>query len=202
MMPETGNTNTSATGGYLLPAPPIPYPGNLTFKQFLQTMFVGISGLPGDLVRGKWQKNPPKEPDVDVNWLAIGLGDNAPDANAYVGVNSQGGNVFYRHEELEILCTFWGPEADEVASLTRDGFQLGQNRDAMNLASMGFKGTSPAHRVPDLVNERWIDRYEMSVYLRRERIRTYPILTFLSASGSLVNDQGIKHLAWKTVLNP
>jgi hypothetical protein len=196
------NTNTSATGGYLLPTHSSPYPGGLTFKQFLQSMFVGLSGLPCDLVRGKWQPNPPKDPDIYVNWLALGLGDNAPDANAYVGVNSEGGNVFYRHEELEILCTFWGPEADEISSITRDGFQISQNRDALNSANMGFKGTSPAHRVPDLVNERWVDRYEMSVFLRRERIRAYPILTFVSASGNIENDQGIHSVAWKTVLNP
>lgn len=297
-------SNTSATGGYLSPAPSNPYPGGLSFKQFLQTVFVGLSGLPPDLVRGKWQPNPPKNPDIDVNWLAIGLGVNKPDANAFVGVSpatkavgyvkllqnptanvtvtingviitfvtgtpsgnqvqigvdvetttqslwsflslssdvnlvlatyfvyatqitltsvatgtngnsftlatssdviglsgstlTGGGvntNVFQRHEDLEVQCSFYGPDADDIASSVRDGFQLGQNREALGLANMGFVGTSSARRVPDLVNERWIDRFEMSVFLRRERLRVYPILTFTSVSGVIVNDVGVRPL--------
>jgi len=176
--------NTSAAGGYLIPAPSAPF-GSLTFKQFLQTVFVGISGLPFNLVRPKWEINPAKQPDVTVNWLAIGLHVNKPDANAFLGVNSDGSNNTQRHEELEIDCSFYGPDADDVASLTRDGFQVPSNLEALRSVNMGFAGTNSALRVPDLVNERWVDRYEMTVVLRREIFRTYPLLTFLSANGTI-----------------
>lgn len=287
------NNNTSATGGYLLPSPQPPLPQNLTFKQFLQTVFVGLSGLDPDLVRPRWQPNPPKQPDIFTNWLAIGIVGIEPDANAYLGMvpttnasgtlqvklnpkdqntvtlngvtitfvniiggsnqvligtlpvhtaeNLQaflstsviaglsvanytllgnvititakdagpsgndftlstvgqailfsgatltGGGVFVsmsqRHEELEIQCAFYGPDCEEYSSKVRDGFQITQNLEALRSANMGFKGTSRAIQVPDLVNERWVDRFEMSVFLRREIIRTYQILPLLSVDG-------------------
>lgn len=299
------NTNTSATGGYLLPAKQFPLPGNLSFRQFLQQIFVGLSGLPGDLVRPRWQPSPPKQPDIFINWLAIGITEVKPDANAYLGVlpftfaqgtveilcNPQpldtltmngvvitfvsalttgnqvligttaivtttnlqaflsqssissltiaaytqdsnvititysvsgavgnsytlakspsraiwlsgstltgGGtqvNTTQRHEELTIGCSFYGPEAPEYCNIVRDSFQIPQNLEGLRSVNMGFMGTDTAMQVPDLVNERWVERFEMSVHLRREIIRSYPILTLVSASGTITADlsQGTK----------
>lgn len=172
-------TNTSATGGYLQPVNQNPFPNGLNFRKFLQTVFVGISGLSPGLVRPSWQKNTPKQPDIDTNWLAIALKQNKADANAFSGPNSNGENITQRMEDLEIGCTFYGPDSMDVASLTRDGFQIPQNLEALTTAHMGFVSATDALHVPDLVNERWVDRYEMSVFLRREVLRSYPILTFL-----------------------
>lgn len=302
------NTNTSATGGYLFPAQPPPLPANLTFKQFLQTVFVGLSNLSGDLVRPSWQPNPPKQPDLYTNWMAIGITSVTPDDNAFVGTlpstqaqgfiqlvcNAQpnntltlngtlitfvsstptgnqvligttaaitannleafltassdvnlsaasysvdsnivtitaatsgaagnsytlassgsavklsgvtltgGGvqvNTMQRHEELEIQCSFYGPDCEEISSIVRDGFQITQNLEALRSVNMGFKGTDKAMQVPDLVNERWIDRFIMNVYLRREILRSYQILPLASASGIITGNlsQGTKTVPW------
>ncbi len=183
--PPPANTDTSATGGYLLPAAPTPLPGELTLEQFLQTVFVGISGLPGDLVRPKWQIEPPKQPDVYVNWLAIGLNEDNADTFAYNSVNSGGMNVFQRMEALSVQCSFYGPNSLDYARATRDGFQIGQNREALQSASMDFVSTSGLTRAPDIVNERWVDRWEMVVSLRAEILRVYPILNLVSVTGTL-----------------
>lgn len=192
--------NNSSTGGYLVPSSTASLPGGLTFKQFLQTVFVGISGLDGTLVRPKWQKNPPKEPDVDVNWMAIAMVVNKGDANAYVGLDVNGNNTTQRHEDLEIQCSFYGPDADDISSLVRDGFQIQQNLEALRAANMGFVATNQGMQVPDLVNERWRGRIEMSVFLRREILRVYPILTMVSASGKIHSVVGNEPylLDWQT----
>lgn len=195
------NSNNSSTGGYILPAPPAPLPSNLTFKQFLQTAFVGISGLDPTLVRPKWEINPAKQPDVGINWLAIGIGTKRSNYNIYNGsavVNSQIVNVSSRHEDIEVKCSFYGPNSDDYVDVVVDGFQIQQNLEALATAFMGFVYTSEAIRVPDFVNERWIDRYEMSVFLRRERLRTYPILTFSSVSGTIesIVSGNPKTVAW------
>lgn len=286
----------SSTGGYLLPAPLAPLPANLTFKQFLQQVFVGVSGLPGDLVLPRWQTNPPKQPDLLTNWMALAATVSTPDANAYVGVSlptyatgtvqlrcnpisgetvtvngvlitfvttlttgnqvligttsittasnlkiflsssilsgiilatytvlsnvvtitavlvgssgndftlssvgrgvlvsgdtltggNTNGNITQRHEDIQVDCAFYGPDCWEYSGIVRDGFQIPQNLEGLRSVNMGFVGTSQAMHVPDLIHERWVDRFEMSVFLRREVMRSYPILSLVSVSGFIV----------------
>jgi len=45
-----------------------------------QALVVGITGLPGTLVRPRWQPVPPTQPSVTTNWAAIGVTTNAADA--------------------------------------------------------------------------------------------------------------------------
>ncbi len=175
--------HNSSTRGYMRPTTTQKLPGNLTLNQFLQTVLVGISGLDGPLVRPSWQIAPPKQPDIAVNWLAFGINRNVPDANAYVGMDADGNTTTQRHEELEILCSFYGPDAFDISSLVRDGFQIQQNLEALRAANMGFKETTPALQMPDLINERFVQKIVMSIYLRREIQREYPILSITSANG-------------------
>lgn len=168
---------------YILPVSTEPLPRNLTLTQFIQTVFVGITGLPGNLVRPKWQVEPPKQPDLSVNWMALGVDVAAPDANAYVDTNTDGAVVSQRHETLEISSDIYGPDALEIAGLIRDGFQIPTNLEALFYANMGFVEVSPMRHIPDLINERFINRVVMSTFIRREIQRVYPIPTVLSASG-------------------
>ncbi len=170
---------------YILPTHTTPLPRGLNLTQFIQTVMVGVSGLPGILVRPKWQVDPPKQPDIGVNWMAIGIETLTPDANGYVGVNEDEATVSQRHEAIDVSCHIYGPDALENADLIRDGFQVPPNLEALRSADMGFVETSTARHLPDLVNQRWINRYIMNVILRREVRRVYPILTFLSARGTI-----------------
>lgn len=179
-------SNTSATGGYLLPATTQNLPdGVLTLEQFIQTVIVGISGYDPKLVRPKWQVAPPKQPDIDTDWIAYAISINTGDANAYVEIYSDGAYNLTRQEALEIGLSFYGPNAQENISAFRDGFQIQQNLEAMRAAKIGFTGFGPALHGPDLVNERWVDRYETSLFLVRQVLRGYQILSFASASGTI-----------------
>ncbi len=170
---------------YVLPVSTQPLPRSLNLNQFIQTVFVGITGLDGKLVRPNWQVAPPKSPDLDVNWMAFGVTSLAPDANGYVGVNQAGATVTQRHETLEVACSLYGPAADVTYGLIRDGFQIPNNLESLRAANMGFVEVTQAQHIPDLVNERFINRLTMSVILRREIQRIYPILTVLSARGTI-----------------
>lgn len=178
-------SNTSATGGYLLPPPPGAFPGNLSLTQFLQTVLVGVSALDGTLVRARWQPDPPKQPDLFVDWLSFAVTEDDSDTFAYDTIQDDGSYLLMRMESLTLQCTFAGPNSLEYAKFVRDNFQLNQNRAALQAVKMDFVSTGPITRVPDLVNERWRDRWELSVYLRREILRTYPVLSFASASGTV-----------------
>lgn len=191
-------SNNSASGGYLSPSTTNPLPSGQTFQQFLQTVFVGISGLPDVNVRPRWQKNPPKEPDVDTDWLAFGVTDVDSDTFSYNYRDNAGVNVTQRQEELPLQVALYGPNALDNATLLRDGFQIPQNLEALRAAKMGFGYSSRVSHVPDLVNELWRDRYEITIYLRRQVMRSYPILTFVSASGSIeaVVSGNLKTIPW------
>lgn len=188
------------TPGYVLPTSTVQPPRHLTLIQFIQTVLVGVSGLPGPLVRPNWQRDPPANPDIDVTWMGIELETSAPDANGYLGTNAAGVTTYQRQEQLEIACQIYGPDAFETAGLIRDGFQIPQNRYALTGAKMGFVEASTARHVPDLVNERFIDRWVMSVILRRQIQSVYAIPTLLSASGNIHTVLGTEEylLAWET----
>ncbi len=170
---------------YVLPSSTVALPSGLTLTQFLQTVFVGISGLPGNFVRPNWQIEPPKQPDIDVNWMAFGINVASPDANAYVAIDEDQNGISQRHEILDIGCSIYGPEALETYGLLRDGFQIPQNLEALNLANMGFIEVGPGQKIPDLVNGRWFNRVQTNIFIRREIQRVYAIPTLISAHGSI-----------------
>lgn len=180
---------TTATGGTLLPNPLAPAldttPPGLTFVQFIQGLLVGLSGFPGTLVRPEWQQEPPKQPDINTNWLAFGLGSVTPDNNAYVGIDSDNTPLLQRNELIPIVVSVYGPDAYNNIGLIRDGFQLTQNLTSMRTANVGFAYDTPAQHLPDFFNERWYERWRTEFFIRRQIQRTYPLLSFLSANGTI-----------------
>src|ERR1700689_2042691 len=113
--------NTSASGGYLLPAQNSALPNRLTFVQFLQTVLVGVSGLPGDLCRPDWQPAPPKQPDLGIDWMGFGILRQKPNIYSYVGTDANGVTTTQRHQDIELQLQIYGPNCLDNASLIQDG---------------------------------------------------------------------------------
>lgn len=181
--------NTSATGGYLAPEG-TPAPAEDTdLEDVLQGMVSGISGLPGKFVRPSWQKKPPKQPEPDTNWCAIGVHEKKTVANPALDHkgSDEGHDQYQMHEELNILCTFYGPQAQGYASILRDGIFIPQNSEAVNALNMSFVGASDIRPVPELVNQQWIRRYDLFIQMRRQVVRIYPVLNILSAPITLAD---------------
>lgn len=179
--------NNSASGGFLQPIPQPPTldtsPPGLTLIQFFQTLLVGLSAFPGTLVRPSWQAEPPKQPDICVNWLAFGINNVNPDFNAYVGLDADNNATMQRNELVQLSVSIYGPDSYDNLGLIRDGLQLTENLASLRQANIGFAYDSQARHLPDLINARWVDRWQMDLFFRRQIQRSYPILTFLSASG-------------------
>lgn len=188
------------TIAYITPTSTEPLPGGLTLNQFIQTVLVGISGLINTLVRPMWQVEPPKQPDLAVNWMGFGVAVSAPDANSYLDQDEDEDTVSQRHETLEVSCAIYGPDAMEIAGVLRDGFQVPQNLEGLRAANMGFVEVGPARHVPDLINERFFNRVQLSIFLRREIQRIYPVPFLLSAEGTIhtVTDGEEYLLDWET----
>ncbi len=188
---------------YLKPKPggSVPkFPGTLNLTQFIQTVIVGVSGLDGALVRPAWQMNPPKQPDIDQNWIGFGVDLLTPDTFQYLGMDAAGVATTQRQEGVEVGLSIYGPDGLEIAGLIIDGLQIPQNLEALRAANMGFQESTQPRQVPDLVNERWIPRVQLGLKLRRQITRTYPIVSILSASGRIHSVVGNEEylLDWST----
>jgi hypothetical protein len=165
-------------------------------EHFLQQLITGIVGLPSNMVRPRWQELPPKAPERTVDWCAIGIVEETPDANAafvhygYSPQNQLGYSEMQRHEELEIMASFYGPHCRGNAHLLRDGLSVAQNRESMFLNGMGFVASGTVRQASELVNIAWRRKYDFDFWIRHVSIRYYPVRNLLTAHGTIIKDNG------------
>ncbi|WP_040670966.1 phage neck terminator protein [Rhodanobacter fulvus] len=179
--------NDSTTAGYLAPT------GTVVADDALEDIFtgmvVGIAGIAAGLVRPRWQTNPPPIPAASVNWCAIGITTTTPDANAAIshspGLDGEGIDNLLRHEDIEVMASFYGPQGQANGLRLRDGLQIAQNRDTLALAGVSFVSAGILRNAPDLANQQWIRRYDLLLTFRRAVARTYNIRNLQSADGNV-----------------
>lgn len=179
--------NTSATGGYLIPvtAPD----DDDAFLDFLQEVIVGITGLPGDLVRPSYQPDPPLRPAIDVDWCGFYVTNQNAQGHTYLGVNEDGlSSRMVRHEDFELFVRMYGPNCGKMAGMLRDGLELSQNREQLYLAGMSYRDYSGIVKLPELVNELWYSRADITLSMSRELNRDYSVLSFVAAQGLIVTE--------------
>ena len=185
--------NSSATGGYLTQTSSSI--DGQALRRFLQSVIVGVTGLNATLVRPMWQQNPPPVPSIDVDWCGFAIMTQRPEKGAFHEQLDAGGATLLRHEELDLLCAFYGPNCLVNAGLLRDGLELiAQNREQLFLAGMGINGFSDITHAPELVNDRFFDRADITMTIQREIRRSYDILHFVGASGNVTANRGIESL--------
>lgn len=177
-------TNTTATGGYLLPDPTVGTEDDF-LEDVLGDVVAGICDLPRNMVSPRWQPEPPAWPDPSVNWCAVGVTQSVGDWGAteeHYG-EGDGHSIVTRHETLVVVASFYGPNSFSKATMLRDGLQLSQNRDELSVAGMSVTEAIDIVTAPVLLSEKWTRRYDLTLRLRRAIRRTYPVLNLLSAQG-------------------
>lgn len=178
--------NDSSTGGYLVPSSPAPIE-DAALEDVIQGIVVGITGLPGTMVRPRWQPTPPKQPPPATNWCAIGITRTYGETYAYIGHSGvgNGSDTLQRHYSLDLLASFYGPSGQLYAGLFRDGLLIEQNREVMAANGMALYEAREIIAAPELTNTQWIRRFDVPFTLRRQVNRTYPVLNLLSAEGTI-----------------
>jgi hypothetical protein len=194
--PASGMTDSS-TGGFLTPASsPAPLEGD-GLNTFVQPIIVGLTGLPGPMVRPAFQSEPPDAPDGGQAWAAFRYTSRRADTFPYVQHNAagNGSDTLRRHEEIDILVSFYdlgtSGLADYYAALLRDGFAISQNLEVLRAAGMGFISCGDMTTVPMIVKQRWLYRVDLPFSIRREIVRTYSVLNILSATATLKTNSGV-----------
>jgi hypothetical protein len=190
--------NDSSTGGYIVDVPPPPASVE-DFQSALQVALTALSGLPGNLVRPRWQPVPPAQPPADVTWVAIGVtmveADEYPFFEHVGGVTLSGATapgytIMQRHQTITVVATFYGPQADAVAAQVRDAFYVPQNYEGLAQVGLKLRTIHDLQRVPELMNQQYIDRADLRMEFRALSLRTYPIRDLDGADFTINTEQG------------
>lgn len=178
-----------------IPVPPEPaYDAEL--DAIFQSVVVGVLGFDPTLVRPRWQPYPPKEPEVGVDWCAIGVLSSIPDAFPYIAHLSQdnitdpSADQLWRHEELEVLASFYGSNAMKNLGYLRDGLTIVQNTEVLEANQIAFVGAEEARTAPEFINQQWRRRFDLPLIFRRKIQRVYSMPNILDASVHLFDDSG------------
>jgi hypothetical protein len=172
---------------YWLSAQPI---DGQTLDDFLQQLIAGVTNLPPDMVRPRWQPEAPPIPDFGVDWIAQSIVRQDPYGNGYPfeGFGTDGQVYLDEHEDIELFTSCYGTHADWYSRLIR-GLQVSQNREVLFLAGMGLIEVRGGIVAPEFINNRWWRRVDRTVRIRREVRRAYPILSILEALGQITGEQ-------------
>jgi len=156
----------------------------------LQATIVGITALPGSMVRPRWQPNPPNQPEATESWVAFGIvsGESDWDA-AFVQVDdADGGHVDgLRGENSQMLVSFYGPRAGRLAARLRAGLAVDQNRDLLRANKITIIGTTGPTTVPALLRQTWVPRVDITVTIHRDISTSFPIRTIIDTP--ILNDE-------------
>jgi hypothetical protein len=181
----------STEPGYLGPSPTETLQ-ELDWENFLQACVAGIIGLPGDLVRPRWQPNPPPTPAVDVDWAACGISRTTASFSPYMhhyDTPDPGLDRLSRQERVIYRVACYGPHAADNIALLRDGLFVDQNRQLWRENSVGLVEAENIDHVPELFRQQWRDRWDLEIVINRQVRRVYFVRNLLRAKGTIYGNR-------------
>lgn len=173
-------SNDSTSAGYLTPLSSQPVYDEALERQLSQWVRA-LSGLPAGMVRPRWTPVQASQPAADVNWCGFGITDFDADYNPAFIQQDEDSSELWRHEVVECMASFYGPGGQGIATQFRDGITVGQNNDTLNDTGLSLFDHSKLTPFPELINNQWVRRYDITVRLRRKVIREYGIKSLLDA---------------------
>lgn len=189
-------SDNSTINGYLQPSGAGPAQ-DAALDDVIQAWIVGITALPGPMVRPSWQGEPPNIPDAGVVWMAFGIGNVDGDVFPYVGHAplGDGSDNLQMHERMDVVVSCYdlgsGGQADKFAAILRDGANIEQNAFQLKPAGMALVAVGSLLTVPILFKQRWQYRVDLPIRIARQIDRTYPVVSITSMTGELRTDVGI-----------
>ncbi|EHU4694741.1 hypothetical protein KY843_001649 [Escherichia coli] len=170
------SSNNSTEAGWLTPVSDDPTDGE-ALDRLLSRWVCEVSGLQKGRVRPRWQPSQKALLPADTDWCAAGVIQVIPDDNPAFVQTSEERSELWRHETIECMVSFYGPSGMAIACRFRDGLCLPQNNAALNLSGLSLKSFSQITPFPELINQQWIRRYDLTVSLCRKVVREYDIRT-------------------------
>ena len=168
--------------GYIPPLGAAPS-ADIDLDLVFQALVKGITGLPGSMVRPRWQVTPPTQPPINTNWVGVSVVSETPDQYGFLETRwypealpdpAYTNLLFHRHWSLEVLASFYGPAASAYAARMQNGFHLPQNLDELRRTSgIAFQETAQQLLVPELIDQQWYRRVDVTSIFRIKRSTPY-----------------------------
>jgi len=153
-------------------------PSDQSLEDIFQGLIADITSLPGQMVRPRWQDEPPPVPGIKENWCAFGIKATRSDDGPYFKQNNENMDNI-RHESIELLLSFYGPQGQHFANLFKDGLAIPQNIAQIRAHKIKFTGCGEVITAPDFLNNQYVHRYDLSATFNRKVERSYAVKTFL-----------------------
>lgn len=199
--------NTSATGGVLTQVSG-PIEG-LELRRALQAIFAALSGLPGNMVRPAFQKDPAPWPDSGTDWMAFNVASRSTVGTAYQDPATDNGIVHAhafrtkRDVKFVIQFYFYGPDGAAIHGRMRDAIEIGQNRDTLMALGFGFTRMTDAQYVGEQTpDEEYLDRWDAQMVLTREELRVFRILNLEGSYGIIHANRAVTTLDQEWTAKP
>ena len=174
-------TNTSATGGYLTPT-------NIALDDsalddFIHDVLAGITGISNELVKPGFQIDAPPRPSININWCGFSILNRRTENMPWFTQGDESG-VLSTNELFDVQASFYGPNCRGFASTLRDGLQIAQNLEQIRIAGMAVTGSGDVLYSPELVNDKWFERADITINFNRNLSRSYDILSLRGVEGT------------------
>ena len=173
-------SNDSTEPGYLTPVGDAPEYDQELERQ-ISRWIRGVTGLNTSLVFSRWTNPQSTIPTNGTTWVAFGITTNPlPDTPANIQVSEESSEQ-WTWEQVTVLCCFYGPQGSGMASLFRAGIAVEQNQDALRQAAgLSLLEMGKIYNLPELINNQWVRRYDITVTLSRKNTRTYNVKSILA----------------------
>lgn len=172
-------SNDSTEPGYLTPVGDAPEYDQELERQ-ISRWIRGVTGLNTSLLFSRWTNPQSTIPTNGATWVAFGITTNPlPDTPANIQVSEESSEQ-WTWEQVTVLCCFYGPQGSGMASLFRAGITVEQNQDTLRQAAgLSLLEMGKIYNLPELINNQWVRRYDLTVTLSRKNTRTYNVKSIL-----------------------
>lgn len=167
-------SNDSTMAGYLTPIGDSPA-YDQALEREISRWIQGVTGLTADKVVPRWTDPPTEAFQNDVTCCAFGitsLAQTLDPANVQI---SDGQSVQWAWEQMTVICCFYGPLAADIATTFLTGIVIEQNQTELGRCGLSLLNAGTVYHQPELINDHWVRRYDLTVTLSRKTTRTYNV---------------------------
>jgi hypothetical protein len=154
-------------------------PDDFNIYHLVHDYIVGLTGLDNTLVRPMYQPNPPTIPPFGTDWIGFHIKVTDTNGSSYQGYKN---DVLMLQRDLvfEVTLAIYGNNAIATSSQILAGMELTQNIEIFRPYNIAFGTKGKLMRVPELHNQRWLERYNLDFTLNYIAVNKTNIMSITS----------------------